>query len=861
MEISKKMNILLKNNTTSEIKVSLQTQALKDIEKKEQRNLFEHDLHAAIIADRSIDVDNKFDIKIEEIRLKPSESYKLEYDKLIEKGGIFEKKTDGRRRRKLLVSIKDREGSMTQSRYLLIGSAHEKNLRLFPIENDTYEATIAHNYLNDAETMNTPIIESGKVAQITFENNNTSGNWMEKLAIDYPEFKDMKLSDMVIPGSHDASTNNIGDIYNEKNNVAYCNEELPYAGDLIQDLKIMDKSTIKKVARAQKLSIKEQLKCGARYFDFRVTYSQGKYKKELPLSFDWFTIHTFLSNSAIKDLEEIKDFANSNKNEIIIINLNRLIIDIPAANSKVIANKQREFLLFLRNEFNEIAYNLSDLNIDNGLEDTQNRKTIHDITYNDVIKKGKNVIFISSFCSVNKMDKNLIAHELKEEFENLIFDMKVEHTKKKSWANTNNIKFLIKHESDFIKKENNINHKLYKISLHATVVKEDYINLFIKDTHKANGAITLESYAIISNSIMFNFIKKQIEKGNRINIITADYVGTSFNPAQWAMELNILKLQQTDYCNPNNLFEELSSVYEATINSDSSFRVNRIDYAIKEFLMANKFVNDIEKAFVIGYGILKITNEFSPEDIFNKYKSILEINEEDNQLYKLCAYYIYNVYNKPVGIDILNKIELQLKNLDIDLNLLSNRLLKFNQENNSVHYIFKRWKNTFNIANKLKNMIDINANNPEFKLISKEIDIILKEMKKNKLSEDLVVHDKNEKSFLKLSLVGSAIIYRFKQKNKQNPSIDEFKQIFYKAAESFKKINLKNLENEVELFFKVFELNVDAIDKYEFPEIAAIDYHKILNEVDYNQKTIIQRKIFINMLRKFKLIDKQLNTD
>mgnify|MGYP001274382560 CR=1 FL=1 len=87
MEISKKMNILLKNNTTSEIKVSLQTQALKDIEKKEQRNLFEHDLHAAIIADRSIDVDNKFDIKIEEIRLKPSESYKLEYDKLI--GNVF----------------------------------------------------------------------------------------------------------------------------------------------------------------------------------------------------------------------------------------------------------------------------------------------------------------------------------------------------------------------------------------------------------------------------------------------------------------------------------------------------------------------------------------------------------------------------------------------------------------------------------------------------------------------------------------------------------------------------------------------------------------------------------------------------
>lgn len=525
MEISKKMNISFKNNTNEEIKVCLQTQALNKTEKKEQKNLFEYNLNNPIVEDRSIDTENILDIKIKEIDLPSSEGYKFKYDELTKKGGLFEKKTDGHRRRKLLVSIKNDRGLVSQSEYLLIGTAHENNLRLFPIANDTYGSTIGHSYLNDAETKET-IIESGKISEITFKNNDIRGNWMERLAIEYPAFKDMRLSEMIIPGSHDASTNNIGDIYNQKNNIAYCNEELSqYAGDLIQKAKIMDKNMIKKVARAQKLSIKEQLKCGSRYFDFRVTYSEGKQNLESPLEKKWFTIHTFLSNDAIEDLREIKEFANLNKNEIIIINLNRLIIDILEAHSNNI-NKQKEFLLFLENEFNERAFGLADLNESNS-EGIHNRKTIHDITYNDIIKKGKNVIFISSFDSANKKDKKLIAHELKKEFENLIFDIKVEHSKKKSWANTNSIGKLIKHEEDFIKNENNINRKLYKISLQATVIPKDYINFFkvFQDKHHANGALSLESYAIVSNSIMFNFIKKQIKKGNRINIITADYVG------------------------------------------------------------------------------------------------------------------------------------------------------------------------------------------------------------------------------------------------------------------------------------------------------------------------------------------------
>lgn len=318
------------------------------------------------------------------------------------------------------------------------------------------------------------------------------------------------------------------------------------------------------------------------------------------------------------------------------------------------------------------------------------------------------------------------------------------------------------------------------------------------------------------------------------------------------MELNILKLQQTDYCDPNKLFEELDKINKSNI-SFTDLKTDAIESNIKEFLMENKFVNEIEKALITGYGILKITNDISPEEIFSKYKLIFKLNNEDNEIYNLCAHYIYNIYNKSVGIDILNKLELQLNKLDINLNSFSNRLFNFDPENNNVHYIFKRWQNTFNIADKLINTIDNNVNNSEFKLISKEIDIILKDLKKNK---NVLLLTKNERDSLKLSLVGSAIIYRFNQKHKRYPSIEEFKCIFKEAVNGFKKITFKNLEG-VELFFEVFTLNIVFKNNYNFPKI---NYEKIL-EAKYHQNTIIQRKIFINMLRKFELIRKPLNTD
>eukprot|EP01084_Bolivina_argentea_P041739 77057_1 len=126
--------------------------------------------------------------------------------------------------------------------------------------------------------------KSPRISSPPFKDFPRATEWMK-------QYKDKKITDLFIPGSHDSATSNIG-----------------------------DKSLLQKAlgargwgpnwAKAQELDIGEQLEVGIRSLDFRVTKDENN---------KVYSCHGFISDLFLDDLNKIKDFVDKNKTEIVIV--------------------------------------------------------------------------------------------------------------------------------------------------------------------------------------------------------------------------------------------------------------------------------------------------------------------------------------------------------------------------------------------------------------------------------------------------------------------------------------------------------------------------------------------------------------
>ncbi|CAB3400846.1 unnamed protein product [Caenorhabditis bovis] len=136
--------------------------------------------------------------------------------------------------------------------------------------------------------------------------------WMTNLPV---ELKRKPLHKLCIPGSHDSGAYKL-------------NVSLPVGHDqnywklLHQIAKIRGvKTIIKNWSETQTLSIKEQLNIGVRYFDLRIELVE----KPPFCSFDdIFAVHALYGESVPSFLNDIKEFLDANKEEVVILDVNHI---------------------------------------------------------------------------------------------------------------------------------------------------------------------------------------------------------------------------------------------------------------------------------------------------------------------------------------------------------------------------------------------------------------------------------------------------------------------------------------------------------------------------------------------------------
>lgn len=497
--------------------------------------------------------------------------------------------------RKLLVTVKNNNtGLVTSSRYLLIGD-DEESYRLVPVSNKSYKllfssenqptgSFIVHDYYNKHSGQDEVVLYTGKNNKIVLRNlYNTNNqldysNWMKDF-FNNASLKNTKLIEMIIIGSHDASTNKIPVIHDE-----LCVSSDIDAGFTLSKLtNVLSKTSVKKVSKAQNLTISKQLEAGSRYLDFRICFFE---KLEA-----YYTIHTYASNNALDDLFNIKSFIEKNKKEIIFININRIIIESEQISK---SKGQEDFLIIVKDILGEYMLTQKDLN-DDGFEG------LHEVSYDYIVNiKKKNIIFIIPFDNKHNKDKKKVDYSLKSIFEKDFFSISLVHTdNKKTWANTDNVNKLGQFVQESSKEENQQRGKLFKTSIQLTSQPRSYLNILAARNCSVGS---LKNLALMSNPIMFDFLLETVRNNknndfkNYFNIISADFVGSSFMPGEWALKLNeeaLLKADIRTYI--DNIKSEIKlKIYNKTeLKNDFSDMVYNI---VSNQLQKNKINDEFLKA-------------------------------------------------------------------------------------------------------------------------------------------------------------------------------------------------------------------------------------------------------------------------
>lgn len=185
---------------------------------------------------------------------------------------------------------------------------------------------------NDYDTGNTPSIAVGDDGTIVEVHNNgayelyyntgkvciTDENemWMESLYQQYPEFGEVTLRDVLLPGTHDTGTftfDDQGDPHDLSPDSFYPGSTEYNAAYAIRDL-------IVPYSQTQDLDIKQQLEAGVRYFDLRVGpymwYEDGEVKIE---ETNLRTMHGVYGEDMDTIIEDLKHFVIQNPKEIVIL--------------------------------------------------------------------------------------------------------------------------------------------------------------------------------------------------------------------------------------------------------------------------------------------------------------------------------------------------------------------------------------------------------------------------------------------------------------------------------------------------------------------------------------------------------------
>ena len=137
--------------------------------------------------------------------------------------------------------------------------------------------------------------------------------WMGCIVSRDPGFADTPLSDIAIPGAHDAGTFNLDASDFDTQSGSSCTSYNPIFPKVA--------GLVKRWSEAQNIDFTNQLDDGVRYLDFRVAYTGNAAQ-------GWRIVHTQFSNDSLRgDLSSIATWAKSHPTEVVVIDVQHLCYD------------------------------------------------------------------------------------------------------------------------------------------------------------------------------------------------------------------------------------------------------------------------------------------------------------------------------------------------------------------------------------------------------------------------------------------------------------------------------------------------------------------------------------------------------
>ncbi len=137
--------------------------------------------------------------------------------------------------------------------------------------------------------------------------------WMGCIVSRDPGFAETPLSDIAIPGAHDAGTFNLDASDFDTQSGSSCTSYDPIFPRVAE--------LVKRWSEAQNIDFTSQLEDGIRYLDFRLAYTGNATQ-------GWRIVHTQFSNDSLRDdLSDIAAWARSHPTEVVVIDVQHLCYD------------------------------------------------------------------------------------------------------------------------------------------------------------------------------------------------------------------------------------------------------------------------------------------------------------------------------------------------------------------------------------------------------------------------------------------------------------------------------------------------------------------------------------------------------
>lgn len=174
------------------------------------------------------------------------------------------------------------------------------------------------------------------------------------------------LYEICMPGSHDAGTYNI----------STSSKRIAFSNGYFDKMSLLLASLVAPFAKAQNLSILEQLKVGVRFFDLRPHYNNYS---AIGDSSAFYASHGGMIGGAFKDmLDDLRTFMNSTHGEIVVVRLgwfSNFDKSSILSNDATGAANHKAFAKLLKSYLGDYLYN-------------NNSETYSNLKYDDVVRSG-----------------------------------------------------------------------------------------------------------------------------------------------------------------------------------------------------------------------------------------------------------------------------------------------------------------------------------------------------------------------------------------------------------------------------------------------------------------------------------------